>query len=96
MSMNDNKYQNIEELLPRFCDGLTTEEESLFVEEWIAEDDENLKIVNQIHALHLAVDTMNIMNHADLDKVLKKIKRKTLSLLPHIIKSSLFPIIIIT
>ena len=27
MSMNDNKYQNIEELLPRFCDGLTTEEE---------------------------------------------------------------------
>lgn len=76
MSMNDNKYQNIEELLPRFCDGLTTEEESLLVEEWIAEDDENLKIVNQIHALHLAVDTMNIMNHADLDKVLKKVKRK--------------------
>ena len=38
MSMNDNKYQNIEELLPRFCDGLTTEEESMLVEEWIAEE----------------------------------------------------------
>ena len=76
MSMNDNKYQNIEELLPRFCDGLTTEEESMLVEEWIAEDDENLKVVNQIHALHLAMDTMEFMKHTDLDKTLVKVKRK--------------------
>lgn len=76
MSMKDNKYQNIEELLPRFCDGLTTEEESLLVEEWIAEDDENLKLVNRIHALHLAVDTMEFKKHTDLDKVLAKVKRK--------------------
>lgn len=76
MSMNDNKYQNIEELLPRFCDGLTTEEESILVEEWIAEDDENLKVVNQIHAIHLAVNTMEFTKHTDLDKVLAKVKRK--------------------
>lgn len=77
MNENNHKYQQIEELLPRFCEGLTTEEESLLVEEWIAEDEANLKLVNQIHALHLAVDTRIIKCHSDLDKVLAKVKRKT-------------------
>lgn len=76
MNGNDDKYQHIEELLPRFCEGLTTEEESLLVEDWIAEDEANLKLVNQIHALHLAVDTRIIKRHSDIDEVLAKVKRR--------------------
>lgn len=77
MNEKNNQYQHIEELLPRFCEGLTTEEESLLVEQWIAEDEANLKLVNQIHAIHLAVDTRIIKRHSDLDKVLDKVKRRT-------------------
>lgn len=76
MKENNDKYQHIEELLPRFCEGLTTEEESLLVEDWIAEDEANLKLVNQIHALHLAVDTRIIKRHSDIDEVLAKVKRR--------------------
>ena len=76
MNGNNDQYQYIEELLPRFCEGLTTEEESLLVEKWIAEDEANLKLVNQIHALHLAVDTRMIKRHSDIDKVLAKVKRR--------------------
>lgn len=76
MNGNNDKYQHIEELLPRFCEGLTTEEESLLVEDWIAEDEANLKLVNQIHALHLAVDTRIIKRHSDIDEVLAKVKRR--------------------
>ena len=77
MNENDYKYQHIEELLPRFCEGLTTEQESLLVEEWIAEDEANLKLVNQIHLLHLAMDTKVMKRDSDLDKTLAKVKRKT-------------------
>lgn len=76
MKENNDKYQHIEELLPRFCEGLTTEEESLLVEKWIAEDESNLKLVNQIHALHLAVDTRIIKRHSDIEEVLVKVKRR--------------------
>ena len=76
MDKEDNKFNNIEELLPRFCEGMTTLEESLLVEDWIEQDEEHLKIVNQIHALNLTVDTLDVINHADLDKVLEKVKRR--------------------
>lgn len=76
MDKEENKFHNIEELLPRFCEGMTTLEESLLVEEWIEQDEEHLEIVNQIHALNLTVDTLDIMNHADLDKALVKVKRR--------------------
>lgn len=76
MNGNNDKYQHIEELLPRFCEGLTTEEESLLVEEWIAEDEENLKLVNQMHTLLIAVDAIEIAKHTDLDSVLNKVKRR--------------------
>lgn len=76
MKEGKDKYKDIEELLPRFCDGRTTLEESHLVEEWIAEDEENLKTVNRIHEIHLAVDTLDVMKHTDIDKVLGKVKSK--------------------
>lgn len=74
MKMNEDKYKGIEDLLPRFCEGRTSEGESRLVEEWIAEDEEHLKMIHRIHALHLATDAMDVMKHTDLDKVLDKVK----------------------
>ena len=39
MTDTDNTYNNIEELLPRFCEGMTTAAESRLVEEWIEQDE---------------------------------------------------------
>ena len=73
---NEDKYKGVEELLPRFCEGMTTLAESQLVEEWIAENEEHLKIVNQLQAIHLAVDTVEFMKHTDIDKALDKVKRR--------------------
>lgn len=70
----DNKHNNIEELLPRFCEGMTTEAESRLVEEWMAQDEAHRKIVDQIHAIYLAADTLHVMESVDTEKALKKVK----------------------
>lgn len=46
MTDTDNTYNNIEELLPRFCEGMTTAAESRLVEEWIEQDESHRKIMN--------------------------------------------------
>ena len=69
-------YKNIEELLPRFCEGTTTEAESRLVEEWIAEDEAHLKMVNQLHALYLATDTLHMAKRVNTEKALKKVKKR--------------------
>ncbi|MCD8309889.1 MAG: FecR family protein [Prevotellaceae bacterium] len=74
--MEEAKYNNIAQLLPRYYDGLTTAEESLLVEQWIKEDDTNRKMAEHIHALSLAADTLAAMRHTDTGKALKKVKRK--------------------
>lgn len=76
MSEKENKYNDIETLLPRFCEGMTTEEETRLVEEWIEENEANQKIVDQIHALYLAADTLHVIQKVDTEKVLKKVKNK--------------------
>lgn len=65
-----------EELLPRFCDGQTTEEESRRVERWIESDASHLKMLEHIHALQLAADTLLARRHTDTEKALKKVKRE--------------------
>jgi len=74
MTDTDNTYNNIEELLPRFCEGMTTAAESRLVEEWIEQDESHRKIMNQIHALYLATDTLHVMKSVDTEKALKKVK----------------------
>lgn len=76
MSEKENKYNDIETLLPRFCEGMTTEEETRLVEEWIEENEANQKMVDQIHALYLAADTLHVIQKVDTEKVLKKVKNK--------------------
>lgn len=74
MTDKEHKYDNIENLLPRFCEGMTTEEETQLVEEWIEENESNRKIVNQTHALYLAADTLYVMQNLNVEKQLKNVK----------------------
>ena len=74
MTDTDNTYNNIEELLPRFCEGMTTAAESRLVEEWIEQDESHRKIMNQIHALYLATDTLHVMKSVDTEKAIMKVK----------------------
>lgn len=76
MIEKEDKYNDIEALLPRFCEGMTTEEETRRVEEWIEENEANQKIADQIHALYLAADTLHVIQNVDTEKVLKKVKNR--------------------
>lgn len=74
--MTDKKhtYKDIEDLLPLFCEGMTTEAESKLVEEWIAENKANHKLVDQIHVLQMATDTLHMKKSVNTEKALKKVK----------------------
>ena len=67
-------YEDIDHLLPRYCEGLATEEECRQVESWMEESEDNRKIVDQINTLYIAVDTVNVMRKVDTEKALKGIK----------------------
>ena len=47
--MDKTDRNTIEELLPRYCEGVATEEERLQVEMWMSESDENRRMAKQIH-----------------------------------------------
>lgn len=66
----------IEELLPRYCEGMTTEEENRKIEVWMNQSVENEKYVKQIYTLYLAADTMTTLKKVDTEKALRKIKGK--------------------
>ncbi len=76
MAEEDIKNKDIENLLPRFCEGLVTEEEARQVEEWIKEDEEHQKIVARTHALHLAADTLYALQNVNTEEALKKVRSK--------------------
>ncbi|EOS12331.1 FecR family protein [Phocaeicola sartorii] len=72
----DFKENNIELLLPRYCEGIATEEERRQVESWIQESTEHRRIVRQMEMLYLAADTVHVMNKVNAEKALIKIKGK--------------------
>ena len=74
--MDKTDRNTIEELLPRYCEGVATEEERLQVEMWMSESDENRRMAKQIHALYLATDTVHIMTKVDTEKALTKVKSR--------------------
>ena len=69
-------YEDIDHLLPRYCEGLATEEECRQVESWMEESEDNRKIVDQINTLYIAVDTVNVMRKVDTEKALKKVNSR--------------------
>lgn len=78
MTEEDNKQKDIENLLPRFCEGLVTEEEARQVEKWIKEEEGHRKTVTQTHALYLAADTLYALQNINTEKALKKVKSKVI------------------
>lgn len=74
MERNDSEY--IESLLPRFCEGLTTEAESREVEAWLAEDEAHQAALNRMHVLHLAADLAQINKQVDVEAALKSVHRR--------------------
>ena len=74
--MDKTDRNTIEELLPRYCEGVATEEERLQVEMWMSESDENRRMAKQIHALFLATDTVNVMKKVDTEKALSRVKSR--------------------
>ncbi len=70
--MND-KFENIEEMLLRYCEGSLNDEENRQVEEWITSDNEHEDIARNIHELYWAADTLHVMNKVDTEKALKNI-----------------------
>lgn len=74
--METSNTDIIENLLPRYCSGEATVEESRQVEEWIKQSDENYRIAKQIHTLYLATDTMQVLSKVDTEKALSSVCQK--------------------
>ena len=51
--MDKTDKNTIEELLPRYCEGLATEEERLQVEMWMDESEENRRMVPNRYMLFI-------------------------------------------
>ena len=49
--MDKTDRNTIEELLPRYCEGVATEEECLQVEMWMSESDENRRMAKRIQLM---------------------------------------------
>lgn len=76
--MNSEKDENnqIEDLIPRFCERLTTERENHIIEKWIKEDESHYKMVQNINSIYLAINTLHTLKSIDTEKALKKINNK--------------------
>lgn len=51
MNQDYSQKTTIEELLPRYCEGTTTDEEIAQVEAWLAEGEENKQILQHINVI---------------------------------------------
>lgn len=74
--MTEQGMSPIEELLPRYCEGLATEAECRTVEDWMAQSDENYRLVKQVHALYMAVDAVHVMEMVDTERSLHRVHRR--------------------
>ena len=75
--MDKTDKNTIEELLPRYCEGLATEEERHLRLRcgWMSRKKTG-GWPKQIHALYLATDTVHIMTKVDTEKALTKVKSR--------------------
>lgn len=75
--------RKIEELLPLYCDGLLSEEDSLLVEKWVEEDEEHRKLLQDMLNLCMDMDALDVMSKVNTEKALKrttsKIRRKRMN-----------------
>ena len=72
--------KNIEEaLLIRYFSGELSSEESIFVENWIEESEENKKLAEQILHIFFSIDILQSAKNLETDKALKKVRKRILT-----------------
>lgn len=70
------KREGMENLLLRYYEGDTTEDETILVEEWLEASEENSRIARQVQTIGLAVDMAQISSRLDVKKALEDVHRK--------------------
>lgn len=70
------KREGMENLLLRYYEGETMEDETALVEEWLGASEENRRIARQVQTLSLAADMSQISSRLDVKKALEDIHRK--------------------
>ena len=68
--------KSIEELLPLYCDGKLTQEETLLVQKWLEEDPEHENIMQTMLEMCLDIDALEVMAYIDTEKALQRVSGK--------------------
>lgn len=68
--------EEMENLLLRYYEGETTDDETLLVEEWLEASEENRRVARQIQTIGLAADVAEISSKLDVRKALGGVHRK--------------------
>ena len=66
----------MENLLLRYYEGETTEDETALIKEWLEASEENRRTARQIQTLGLAADMAQISSRLDVKKALEDVHRK--------------------
>lgn len=66
----------MENLLLKYYEGETTEDETALVEEWLEASEENRRTARQVQTLGLAADMAQISSRLDVKKALEDVHRK--------------------
>ena len=72
------KREGMEDLLLRYYEGETTEDETALVEEWLEASEENRRTARQVQTLGLAADMAQISSRLDVKKALEDVHRLSL------------------
>ncbi len=70
------KREGMENLLLKYYEGETTEDETALVEEWLEASEENRRTARQVQTLGLAADMAQISSRLDVKKALEDVHRK--------------------
>lgn len=70
------KREGMEDLLLRYYEGETMEDETALVEEWLEASEENRRTARQVQTLGLAADMAQISSRLDVKKALEDVHRK--------------------
>ena len=68
--------EEMDNLLLRYYEGETTDDETLLVEEWLEASEENRRVARQIQTIGLAADVAEISSKLDVRKALGGVHRK--------------------
>lgn len=74
--MEHRSKDDIESLLPRYCEGTATPDEQKRVQAFMQASEENRRIVHQMEMLYLAADTAHALLKVDTDKAFAKTKAR--------------------